>query len=97
MFAIELEEEKCRFIRTLLLAAAAIALGVNAVVLMTITVVVLFWENERVSALCVLSAVFLAAALLVARALSARLRQGPGFAGTLGELKKDRTCLLPRD
>ena len=68
LFAVELQEEKCRLIQALLLAAGAIALGVTALTLVTITVVLLFWENGRVPALCVLSGLFVVASFLVFRA-----------------------------
>jgi uncharacterized membrane protein YqjE len=97
LFAVELQEEKCRLIQALLLAAASIALGVTALTLVTITIVVLFWENGRVPALCVLSGFFIAATVVVIRSLKKLLAEAPGFSGTLGELQKDRTCsLLPK-
>jgi uncharacterized membrane protein YqjE len=97
LFAVELQEEKCRLIQAILLAAAAIALGVTTLTLVTITVVVLFWENGRLPALCVLSGLLLVATFIVVRALNKRLTNAPGFPGTLGELEKDRACFLPRD
>lgn len=97
LFSVELREEKYRFIEALLLTAAAIALGVTALTLVTITVVVLFWENGRVPALCVLSALFVIATLVLVRLLKKRLASAPGFSGTLRELEKDRSCFLPRD
>jgi uncharacterized membrane protein YqjE len=97
LFALELQEEKCRLIQVLLLAAGAIALGATALTLVTITLVVLFWENGRVPALGVLSGLFVLAALLMLRALKRLVANGSGFAGTLGELEKDRACLVKRD
>jgi uncharacterized membrane protein YqjE len=97
LFAVELQEEKCRIIQALLLAAAVIAFGVTALTLITITIIVLFWENQRIPALCVLSGLFLLATLLAWRALNRRLARGPGFTSTLNELERDRTCLAPRD
>src|SRR5689334_20796000 len=92
LFAIELQEEKCRLVQALLLAAAAIALGVTALTLVTITVVVLFWEKARVPALCVLSGLFVVATCLVVRALNRLVASAPGFRSTLAELEKDRAC-----
>lgn len=93
----ELQEEKCRFVQAILLTAGAIALGVSALALVTITLVVLFWDNGRVPVLCALSGLSIVGAGLVLRSLRKCLASGPGFKGTLGELQKDRTCLLPRD
>lgn len=97
LFAVELQEEKCRLIQAILLTAAAIALGVTALTLVTITVVVLFWESARVPALCVLSGGFVLATIVVVRTLNKQLTSAPGFTGTLTELEKDRACFLPRD
>jgi uncharacterized membrane protein YqjE len=97
LFAVELQEEKCRLIQSLLLAAAAIALGVTALTLVTITVVILFWENGRVPVLCVLSGLFVVASFLVVRALNRLVATAPGFRGTLAELEKDHACFQPRD
>ena len=97
LFAIELQEEKCRLIQALLLSATAIALGLTALTLLTITIVVLFWEDGRVPALCVLSALFVASTAFVIHALRKCLANGPGFKSTLAELEKDRACFLPHD
>lgn len=97
LFATELEVEKWRFVQALLLTAAAIAFGTIALAMVTLTVVVLFWENGRVPALCVLSAIFLVATGLVFRSLRQFAHGPPGFTGTLGELEKDRACLQPHD
>ena len=97
LFAIELQEEKCRFVQAILLTAGAIALSVSALALVTITLVVLFWENGRVPVLCVLSGLFIAGTWLMIHALRKCLASGPGFKSTLSELRTDRTCFLPQD
>lgn len=97
LFAVELQEEKCRFIQAVLLTAGAVALGVSALALVSITLVVLFWENGRTPVLCVLSALFVVGAGLVLRSLRKCLASGPGFKCTLSELERDRACFLPRD
>jgi uncharacterized membrane protein YqjE len=97
LLAVELQEEKCRFIQALLLTAATIALGVTSLVLITITIVILFWENARMPVLCVLSGLSLLGAILLGRWLKKVLESGPGFASTLDELKKDRACFQAND
>lgn len=97
LFAVELQEEKCRFVQAILLTAGVIALGVSALALSTITLVVLFWENGRVPVLCGLSGLFIVGVCLAVRSLRKCLASGPGFKSTLGELQKDRACFLPRD
>lgn len=97
LFAVELQEEKCRLIQAILLTAASIAFGVAALTLLTLTVIILFWEHGRVPALCVLSGLFIVATILLVRALRKVLGSAPGFSGTLGELEKDRVCFRSRD
>jgi uncharacterized membrane protein YqjE len=97
LFAVELQEEKCRFIQAVLLTASAMALCVSALALVPITLVVLFWENGRMPVLCVLSALFIIGAGLLLRSLRKCLARGPGFKHTLGELQKDRICFPLRD
>jgi uncharacterized membrane protein YqjE len=97
LFAVEVQEEKCRFVQAVLLTAGAIALGVSALALATIALVVLFWDHGRIAILCGLSGLFILGAGLMFRSLRKCLSSGPGFKGTLGELEKDRTCLLPKN
>jgi uncharacterized membrane protein YqjE len=97
LFSVELQEEKCRFVQAVLLTAGAIALSVSALALITITLVLFFWENGRMAVLCVLSALFIIGAGLALRSLRKCLAGGPGFKNTLSELEKDRACFLPHD
>jgi uncharacterized membrane protein YqjE len=84
-------------VQAILLTAAGIALSVSALALITMTLVLLFWENGRMAVLCVLSALFIIGAGLVLRSLRKCLASGPGFKNTLSELEKDRACFLPHD
>lgn len=93
LFAVELQEEKCRLVEAILCAAAVAAFGMMTLSLLTFTVVILFWENGRLAALAGLSVLYLVGTALAWRALQARLKARSAFAGTLDELKKDRACL----
>ncbi|MBI3849970.1 MAG: phage holin family protein [Verrucomicrobia bacterium] len=93
LFAVELREEKCRLIEALLWASALIALGMMTLALLTLLVVILFWPEDRVAAVLVLSLLYLLATILAWRGLRLRLAQSTPFSGTLGEFKKDRACL----
>ena len=93
LFAVELQEEKCRLIETLLFAAAVAAFGLMALSLVTLTIVLLCWEKGLLPALAGLSVAFIIGAALAWRALQARLKARSAFAGTLEEIKKDRACL----
>ena len=93
LFAVELQEEKCRVVEAMLCAAAVAAFGMMTLSLVTFTVVLLFWENGRLPALAGLSVLCLVGTALAWRALQSRMKTRSAFAGTLDELKKDRSCL----
>src|SRR6185295_18705518 len=93
IIAVEVREEQCRLVEAVLCAAALGALGTMALALLTLTFVLVFWEEGRVPALVALSTFFLAATGLAWRALRARMRNRTPFSGTLGEIRKDRQCL----
>jgi uncharacterized membrane protein YqjE len=99
LFATELQEEKCRFVHILLCAAVAAAFGIMTLTLATFTLVAIFWENEnsRLTVLACLSLAYLAVTALAWRALQTRLKDRTAFSGTLGELKKDRSCFKPEN
>ena len=92
LFAVELQEEKCRVVEAMLCAAAVAAFGMMTLSLVTFTVVLLFWENGRLPALAGLSVLCLVGTALAWRALQSRMKTRSAFAGTLDELKKDRSC-----
>ncbi len=93
LFAVELQEEKCRLMEALLCAVAVAAFGMMTLTLATFTVVILFWENGRVPALAGLSVLYLIGTALAWRALQSRLKTPSALTGTLDEFKKDRACL----
>jgi len=98
LFALELQEEKCWLIATLLWAGASIFFGILAVVSVSITIVWLCPESARPYALVGLSVLFL---LLTAGAISGLrklIKEKPGpLSGTLTELKKDIQWIRSRD
>lgn len=93
LFAVELEEEKVRLVEILVLAAAAAIFGLMALALVTLTIVVLFWDNGRMFALGGLCLLYVGAGAWTWRALQARLKARSAFADTISELRKDRECL----
>ena len=93
LFAVELQEEKCRLVEAILCAAAVAAFGMMTLSLLTFTVVILFWENGRLPALAGLSVLYLVGTALAWRALRTRLKARIAFAGTVEEFKRDRACL----
>ena len=93
LFAVELQEEKCRLVEAMLCAVAVAAFGMMTLTLVTFAVVVAFWENGRLAALLGLSVLYLGATAWAWYALQTRLKNGTALSGTLDQLKKDRSCL----
>jgi uncharacterized membrane protein YqjE len=90
IFASEIDEERTRVGRILVLALTALFCAGLAVVLLVLLVAVLFWENNRLLAIGVLAGVFALCGLGALLALRAEVRQRPKFlAATLAELRKD--------
>lgn len=93
LFGVELKEQQCRLIETIVLAAVVVALGVVTVILLTLSIIVLLWEEARLSALIVLGFLYLLATFIAYRRLDAKLKNQTVFSDTLNEIKKDRECL----
>jgi len=97
LFAVQIQEEKARLVRAVILAGAVVLLGNMAAVLGTATIVVLVDKSAQVPVLIVLSLFYLLAALTAFLALRKQLRSGsPPFSDTVSELKKDRDWLNSR-
>jgi uncharacterized membrane protein YqjE len=95
LVATELEEERNRILRLLLLALAAAFFLALGVVLLTFFIIVLAWESHRILAAGLLTAAYLAiGAFLAMSARDAAKAQAKLFAATLAELRKDRDELL---
>lgn len=93
LFAVELQEEKCRLVESILCAAAVAAFGMMTLTLVTFTLVALFWESGRLIVLVGLSLLYLGGTAWAWRLLQVRLKSRSAFSGTLGELNKDRAAL----
>jgi len=97
LLAVEIQEEKVRLVRVLILAGAMVLLGNMAAVLGTATIVVLVDKSAQVPVLIALSVFYLLAALAAFLALRKLLRAGPPpLNDTVSELKKDRDWLNSR-
>lgn len=94
----EFEQEKLRLFSALLCAAVALLLIGVGMVMLALLVVVLFWEQHRVTALLALTLLYGGGGVLLWRAATARLRAPSGiFALSVGELARDRAALQPRE
>lgn len=96
LLSVELHEEKCRLIESLIWASAAVFLGGMALFTITITIIFVLWANyeTRMWALGILSFFYLAAAIFCLFKLKRRFHNGHmPFEESLREIKKDRECL----
>src|SRR5580704_4041296 len=94
LLSVELQEEKQRLVELLALTFATVALGLMALIVISFTIVVLFWENGRLPVLIILSVVYTAATVWAACRLRALAKNGPPpLRDSVEELKKDRECL----
>lgn len=97
LFAVELQEEKARLVRVLVLAAGVFFLAGVAVVMVTLTIVWLAGESARVPLMIGFSVLYIAGAIWGIFALRKLiLHTPPPFQDTISELKKDRDWLSSR-
>jgi len=93
----ELEEERLHLTELLVMGAAALFCVGIGVVLATLLLVVLFWDDHRVLVLAVATALYLgSAAALVAGLLRKARAKPPLLSATLTELRQDRDALRGR-
>jgi uncharacterized membrane protein YqjE len=93
LLMVEVQEERERFLRAILLALGVAAFGLLAGVALTGAIVVLVWELSRVAALLVLTGLYGATAVWLYRRLSMLLRDWQNLPATFDQLRKDRACL----
>jgi len=91
LFATELEEEKERLLALIAFGAVALIFLAAGLVFFAIFITVLLWDNNRLLALGVFSALFLGGGLLALLAAHRQARSPSRlFAASLAELAKDR-------
>jgi uncharacterized membrane protein YqjE len=94
LLATELEEERARVFRILLLTVAALVFLALGVITLTFLVILLAWDTHRVLAAGLLTAAFLGiGALLALNARNAAKEKTKLFSASLAELAKDRDKL----
>ena len=93
LLMVEVQEERERLLRAILLALGAGAFGLLAGVALTGALVVLLWEFSRVAALLVLTGLYGTTAVCLYRRLTLLLRDWQNLPATLDQLRKDRACL----
>ncbi len=98
LFGLELQEQKERLVRVLLLAVGLLFLGNMAALVVTVTIVVLAGPEARKPVLIVLSLLYVLATVVAFFVLRKELRAGqPPLSDTVSELKKDRDWLSSQE
>ncbi len=94
LLKVEAQEEADRLIGLLLWGIAATLLGIAGLVFLAVWLTVLFWEDHRLLALGIFTAVFLGgAAIAVASVLRLARQSSQLFAASLAELRRDEAAL----
>lgn len=94
LFAVELQEEKLRFLSLLIWIGLAAALGFAGVFVAIIALAFWLWAAAGYFGLIVLAAVSLGAAALIVLGIRKKIQTGPQpFASTVAEFRKDGECL----
>lgn len=93
LLMVEVQEERERFLRAVLLALGAAAFGLLAGVGLTAIIAVAFWQQSPVAALMVLAALYAVVATVFYMLLIRLQRDWRTLPTTLDQLRKDRECL----
>jgi uncharacterized membrane protein YqjE len=97
IFASEVDEERTRLARIVVLAVIAAFCGGLALVLLVLLIVVVFWDTNRLLAIGVIAGLLALGALAALISLRKDVRQRPRFlSATLAELRKDEKELERR-
>jgi uncharacterized membrane protein YqjE len=92
LLMVEVQEERERLLRAILLALAVALFAFLAGVALTTALVVLFWSISPVGVLLTLTALYGAASIFFYRRFSALQQNWKSFPATLDQLRKDREC-----
>jgi uncharacterized membrane protein YqjE len=94
LFTTEIEEEIQRAASILLWGLVALFFGSLTVLFVAVTLLIVFWDSNRILAAGLITASFLILTLVFALLARARLRAKPRFmAASIEELKRDREAL----
>ncbi len=94
LFTTEIEEEIHRAASILLWSLVALFFGSLTVLMLAVTVLVVFWDTNRILAASLITGTFLLLTAVFALLARARLRAKPHFmSASIAELKRDREAL----
>jgi uncharacterized membrane protein YqjE len=96
LLANELQEERLHLTQMFFLSLLALFSFGMALLLLTIFITVLFWDDHRIAVLGGLCALFFMSGILIALLLRSKAKSRPRlFSASLAELAKDREQLEP--
>jgi uncharacterized membrane protein YqjE len=94
LLSVELQQEKHRLVELLAWVLIAVVLGLVALILVSFTLVVLFWDSARLAVLVLLCVLYVGGAAWAAQRARRVLKQArTPLKDSIEELKKDRACL----
>ena len=93
LLMVEVQEERERLLRAILLALSVAVFGLLAGMTLTGLIVVSLWGVSPVAVLATLTGIYAAASVYLYRRLAALLRDWKTLSATLDQLQKDTACL----
>ena len=90
LLMVEVQEERERFLRVILLALGAAVFGLLGGVALTVAIVIFFWERSPITALLLLAVFYFSCAGWLYAAFTKLQRNWQTLAGTIDQLRKDR-------
>lgn len=93
LLMVEVQEERERLLRAILLALGSAVFGLLAGITLTAALLVLLWPYSPVMVLLTLTGLYGLAAVWLYRRLTGLLHRWENLPATLDQLKKDRACL----
>jgi uncharacterized membrane protein YqjE len=94
LLTIELHEEKYRLIQSFIWISSIVFLAALALVFVSFALVVLMWDTARMTVITILAAGYVAGLVAAVIGFKNYLKRQPRpFAGTLAELRNDRSCI----
>ncbi len=93
LLMVEVQEERERLLRVILLALGAAVFGLLAGLTLTTALLVLLWPYSPLVTLLTLTGLYGAVAVWLHRRLTGILHRWENLPATLDQLKKDRACL----
>lgn len=97
LFLVEWREERLRLLDALLLLLVGTVCSLMALFMVTLAIVVMFWDTHRTLVLTLIILAYTGGAAAAFGALRSRMRRWRAFAATLEQIKKDQTCFKEKN